>query len=132
MKKSHTTYESFIPLKENNNHRRAGSSDAILRDIKETEDDAEQLVDSNDDVNNTEETDRSNVDDIEMNATDDNQEAGENPQEEVDSPHNEMDENNEETEVNELNIDNMDTNNLDRQVSWIGKPNTCLRMVFSI
>lgn len=118
MKKSHSTYESFIPLKENE-PRRAGSSEALstLRDITEDDDqadDGEQTNDRNnnidDDVNNTQETDYPNGHDIDMDAADENQES-------ADIQENGMDT---ETEVIESNVEHDD--NLISQVSGYNLP----------
>lgn len=118
VKKSHSTYESFIPLKENE-PRRAGSSEALstLRDITEDDDqadDGEQTNDRNnnidDDVNNTQETDYPNGHDIDMDAADENQES-------ADIQENGMDT---ETEVIESNVEHDD--NLISQVSGYNLP----------
>lgn len=123
MKKSHSTYESFIPLKENKGHRRAGSSDAIStlndgteieippkidNDEDDEEEDNDQIENNNDndmdDVNNTLETDRSNGNDIEVDAVqEDIYGSGANGTNHVDT----------ETEPNQ----NDDSNHLDSQVS---------------
>lgn len=104
-------------MKENKSHRRAGSSDAIstVRDGTEVDnppenvDDADQLenntADDMNDVDMTQETDRSNGNDIGMEdaAPDDIYESGVNGTSHMDT----------ETEPNQ----NDDTNNLDSQVS---------------